>query len=399
MLKFRGVQKKSGISLGVVVLFVAMSSSACRTTGEGVATVDKERGEVSLYSTNDKRSALGGLDKKSVVQNSEEALKASLRKNRKDVSKILALAEIQVAQSKLEEAEKNCKRALRLDLKNQDARKILAEIAMRRGNYDLASIFLTSIGGVSSKDSSVLNMLALIELQRSNNSGAMALLKKAINVNGNDLAARMNMGVLMLKYRQLGSAAVQFERVLKVMPDHADAKLHLAIIMNTRGKYKVAEEMYDDVLSADDKNPLALYNIAVLKKQTDEYDDALDSLKVYLKTTRGKATDTDQVFALIDDIQKYKASKGETVSDDDIQAMAAQMNAPQIEEKVAKAGVEQTKDKPKERVANKSAASKTEKSVEVAPAKKKNTLDIPEDIGPDAQALDEVSELEDELAH
>ena len=52
-------------------------------------------------------------------------------------------------------------------------------------------------------------------------------------------------------------------------------------------------------------------------------DDALDHLKLYVKNTHSKASDNDQVFALIGSIQRQQAAKGEKVSDEDLQSMVA----------------------------------------------------------------------------
>ena len=143
--------------------------------------------------------------------------------------------------------------------------------------------------------------------------------------------------VLLLKYRQLDQAAVEFERVLKSVPTHSDAKIHLAIIKSARGQRDEAESMYKQVLELDDQNPLALYNLAVLQKETGHYAEALTNLKTYLRGTRGKSNDTEQVLALIDGIQHQQASRGEKLSDDDIESMAvAARNIPATSQPTAK---------------------------------------------------------------
>jgi Tfp pilus assembly protein PilF len=378
----------------------AFAAAGCQTTNPSVANVDKVKGEVSLYSTGDARSSLADPTKLASVKKTEQALKEHLRTHRTDVEAMLALAQVQVAGGDLEAAEKNCFTALRHDLKNRDARKILAEIAIRRKNYDLASIFLTGAGGEAAKDSSILNMMALVELARNDNSGAMALFKKAIQINANDLAARMNLGVLLLKYRQLAQASVEFERVLKAVPNHSDAKLHLAIIMATRGQNDEAKKLLEDVLGQDEKNPLALYNLAVLLRDTQQYDDAMDRLKEYMKSERGKPTDNDQVFALIDDVQKNQAAKGD-LSDDEIEAMAAEMGKAQqhdgAPQQVAKAGA----GAPAQAPADDAGAAETAATATAAakPAAQPAADAVSADEPDDAEAAEELQDLEKELSH
>ena len=308
-----------------VAIGIVFSSAGCQTSSERIATYDRTRGAVALQTTSDQRSAMQALANDSTIQQTEIELRKALQQTPNDLDIVINLAKLQVAQNKLDDATKACQHALRHDLQNKEARKVLAQIAIRRGQYDKASIFLGSLGGATQKDSTILNMQALIELERGDNSAAMALFKQAIKVNPNDLAARMNIGVLLLKYRQLGPAAVQFERVVQVMPSHRDAKLHLAIAKAAQGQVGKSRSLLEDVLAHDEQNPLALYNLAVVEGQTKDYDDALDRLKVYLKSPRGNAKDSNQVFALVDSIQKRQASEGEAVSDQDIQAMAAAM--------------------------------------------------------------------------
>ena len=314
-------------SLGIVaaVAGLALVNSACKTTTPA-AQVDKVRGEITLPSSGDVRTALPEASKQSDVRRSTTALTRKVSGKSAEAQDLLDLAQLQILQGDLDAADASAKRVLRMDTKNREARKTLAQVALRRGQIDLAEIFLNAVGGVDTKDSSVLNMLAMIELKRQNNARATALFKRALQVNPNDIAVRMNLGVMYLKYRQLGPAAVQFERVVKAAPNHQDANLHLAIIASARGEYDKAETIYKSILREKKDNPLALYNLAVLQKREGNYDDAIDNLKVYLRTAQGQSGSTDEVFALIDSINKEKAAKGEEVSDREIQALAAKMS-------------------------------------------------------------------------
>lgn len=301
-----------------------MLLAGCKTSAPSTR-VTAHNQAVEVHSTADRRSAMTDPKQDSTVTGSVRTLTSDTKKNPKDVSALLNLAQLQLAQGKFNEADETAKRALRHDLKNREAKKILAAVAIREQKYDLAEIILNGIGGARNKDSQVLNMLAMIALQRNQNAEALNLFKTAMKLDPSDIAVRMNLGVMYLKYRQLGEASVQFERVLKIMPEHIDAKLHLAIVRASRGQHDVAVAMYNDVLARKKNNPLALFNLAVAQKSKEEYDDAIDNLKAYLKTGYARSSDNDQVFALIDSIQTEKAAKGEKVSDDEIQALAAKL--------------------------------------------------------------------------
>jgi tetratricopeptide (TPR) repeat protein len=135
----------------------------------------------------------------------------------------------------------------------------------------------------------------------------------------------MNMGVLYLKNRLLAQASTQFERVLKVAPNHQDARLHLAIIDATRGKNKEAIETYKSILTQDATNQLVLFNLAAAQKNVGQFDEAVENLKKFIKISPETSENTNQAFAMIDDINNLKLAKGEKVSDEDLVALAQEL--------------------------------------------------------------------------
>ena len=147
---------KTILTFGAVLVL----ATGCKTT-ERVSRVDKNKGEVVVFSTDDKRSVIAEGANSRVYENVGEKLEAKIKESPRDVQSHLALASLLLAQNKLDEAEVHCKTALRYDLKNVDAKKIFAQIAFRRGNYDLTGIVLSSIETAVSKDSQMLNLLAL----------------------------------------------------------------------------------------------------------------------------------------------------------------------------------------------------------------------------------------------
>jgi len=302
------------------VLFVA-----CQTLETGGKVVDSNRKEVIISSNGDDRSALPQGRKDTSLTKARERLEAHVKTSPKDLKALLSLAELQLAQDNLAEAEMTSRRVLLLDVKNQDARRVLAQIAIRRNNYDMAMIFLTALGGEQSKESSVLNMLGLVAFNRQDNGEAMRLWKQALNLNPGDISVRMNMGVLYLKNRLLAQASTQFERVLKVAPNHQDARLHLAIIDATRGKNKEAIETYKSILTQDATNQLVLFNLAAAQKNVGQFDEAVENLKKFIKISPETSENTNQAFAMIDDINNLKLAKGEKVSDEDLVALAQEL--------------------------------------------------------------------------
>lgn len=309
-------------SLSMVAIWGLVS---CQTAHTGGKLVDRSRNEIVISSPSDQRSALPEASKDPSLTKAREHLQESVEKDPKDQTALISLAQLQLAQDHFREAEETCQKVLRLDVKNQEARKVLAQSAIRQGNYDMAMIFLTAVDGEQSKDSNVLNMLALVSLSRGDSGNAMRLWKQALTLNSNDISVRMNMGVMYLKYRLISQASAQFERVLKVAPNHQDAKLHLAIVNASRGDHEKSIETYKELLSKDKDNPLALYNLAVSEKALAQYDDALDTLKTYIRASPEKSAHTDRAFALIEEINTIKQSQGGKMSDSDIQSLASDL--------------------------------------------------------------------------
>jgi tetratricopeptide (TPR) repeat protein len=307
-------------------LMTALAVASCRTLETGGKIVDKGRNEVVISSAGNQQTAMPDGRKDTSITAARERLEAMVKEKPKDVPALLGLAQLQLAQDRFADAEATSRRVLLLDVKNQEARKVLAQISIRTENYDMALIFLTALGGEASTDSSVHNMLGLIALANGDNGEAMRIWKNSLNLNAGDISVRMNMGVLYLKYRLLSQARAQFERILKVAPNHQDAQLHLAIIDASRGKNVEAMTTYQAILAKDDSNQLALFNMAVAQKNLNLYDDAVATMKRYIKVSPEKSSKTDQAFAMIDEINSNRAAKGEKISDEDLQSLAQELS-------------------------------------------------------------------------
>lgn len=390
----RGTKKIMSVLGTTLLMFMFFG---CQTTKDGMVKVNKDRGELTFYSAGDDRTATPDPRTYVPLKETEKVLNQNLAKNGNDITSLLGLAQVAIIQDKLDVAENYCKAALRKDLKNPEAKKTLAEIALRRGNPTLASIILNGVGGVESKDSQVLNMLAIVEYEKGNNAASYALFQKALEMNANDIAVRMNLGVLHLKYRQLQAAAVQFERVLKTVPGQKDAELHLAIIKAARGQISEAENIYDRILSEKKFNPLALYNYAVLQAKSTRYHDALEVIKTYL-STKPTAAEANEAFALIDEIQRQQAARGEKIkiSDDEIKSLAAKVQKQNDEKERQKVASKTAAEQPKTPKAS-TASTTTTSSSSAKATKKTESKPQPTPKKKKAASDDSIEALEREL--
>ena len=316
-----------GELMKVVTLFLVLVLFGCQTTKSKISRVDKDRKQLTLYSTKSTPTAMPDPKQDRSIKTTIKTLENHIAKNPKDKNAYLGLAKLHLVTENFRGAKKNASRALELDLKSVEAKKILAQTAYRNKNYNLASIIIDNLGGVKSKDSEIVNLLALIAIQNDKTSQAKALFNEAIRINPRDLAARMNLGILLMNHYQVKEAGIEFERVLRVFPEHLDAMMYTAVVESAAGKHEDAEKKFKKVLKENPSNPIALYNSAVLYKRMQKYDKALVNVRKYLKTPLAKRSSVDGAFAMIDEIKDAKARSGKSpITDEEVQKLADQLD-------------------------------------------------------------------------
>ncbi len=299
-------------------------ATGCKTLAP-VAAVDQSRNEVVFVITSDTRTAAPELAQDRGVKDAKTALTERVKANPLDGEALIDLARLALVSGNPADAESYAKRALRADTKNSEARKILAMVALKRNQLDLAEVFLNALGGMQSKDSSVLNLVGQLRLARGKNLLAAEAFRRALELNPNDIATRMNLGVLYLKHRQYNQAGVQFERVLAVMPKHDDARVHMAMVQARRGKTKEALEALNAAHARNPASELVLFNLASVERSAGQLENARKHLKQFQAMNKGKSEESEQVAAMLEDIQRQQVAEGNKVSDSDILKLAAKI--------------------------------------------------------------------------
>lgn len=319
--------KTSRIQLALVTSSMGIASlivTGCKTLAP-VAAVDQSKNEVVFVTTSDPRTAAPELAQDRGVKDAKVALTERVKANSLDGEALIDLARLALVSGNVVDAESFAKRALRADTKNPEARKILAMVALKRNQLDLAEVFLNALGGFQSKDSAVLNLTGQLRLARGKNLLAAEAFRRALELNPNDIATRMNLGVLYLKHRQYNQAGVQFERVLAVMPKHDDARVHLAMVHAHRGKTKEALEALNAAYARNPSSELVLFNLASVERSAGHLENARKHLKQFQALDKGKTEETEQVAAMLEDIQRQQVAEGNKVSDSDILKLAAKI--------------------------------------------------------------------------
>jgi Tfp pilus assembly protein PilF len=312
-------------------LLLTLGTQSCRSSLS--VEVDSDNQELALFSSDDSQSLIKLESSSSKMILAEKRISNKVKKlgyqTEEGRKAALNLAQILLIKGDLNKSEKTVRRVLIRDLNNKDAKIILADVFYRRDLVKMSKMILDSIDGSASLDSRVLNLLGLIELNKGDNHAALLLFKKALKNNPNDLAVRMNLGLSFLQYRQLKEAAVQFERVLAVMPEHPDANLHMATIYAVRGQWKKSVDIYEDVLSSNSSNSVALYNYASLLYDKKKYSRGLDVLNRYIDTIAIDNSNSKNRFEALALAQKFKSgisSQNSGLSSSRLIALAKQVS-------------------------------------------------------------------------
>lgn len=287
----------------LVTMPLALILASCFTTSS-----TKEQGEWLFYAEQpDGLQAVAADD----LDHQIELANKRLAKNPTEATAYFNLSQLYLIKKDVVAAEKSCRQGLRYDLKSVLAKKILAQVFYHKHQLGMARIILATLSDADAQDSRVLNLKGLMALEDGNMDESVALLKQATVLNPNDIAAMMNLGILYFEYRQIAASAAQFEKILAINANDLAAKFHLATCYSVLGKVDEAEHLFEQVLSKDNHHAQTLYNLAFAHQKLLQPAAALDDLKAYLATEKGKKSDQEDVLALMNDLYAEIDKKGE----------------------------------------------------------------------------------------
>jgi tetratricopeptide (TPR) repeat protein len=294
---------KSVLLKSVLMIGVAVQTTSCLTTASGDG-----KGDWLFYAW--QPDGLQSLPASDIDAQIESANKRISEKPN-DAAAYLNLAQLYLIKKDLDNAEKFCREGLRYDLKSVLAKKILAQIFYHKHQLPMAKIILATLSEEEANDSRVLNLKGLMALEEGNNDAAVALLKQATQLNPKDVAAMMNLGILYFQYRQVEAGAAQFESILSQQPNDLAAKFHLATCYSVLGKADAAAKLYKEVLSQEKQHAQTHYNLAFAHQKLLAPSAALDDLKAYLATDKGKKADQEEVIAFMNDLYSEISKEAE----------------------------------------------------------------------------------------
>ena len=96
--------------------------------------------------------------------------------------------------------------------------------------------------------------------------------------------ASMNIGAIALNYRDYEAALEAFDTALATDADNIEGQLSRGVALRGLDRYDEAEQAYNGVLGADERNLAAIYNLGVLNQEyRQDYQAALDNFETYMR--------------------------------------------------------------------------------------------------------------------
>ena len=99
-------------------------------------------------------------------------------------------------------------------------------------------------------------------------------LKEAVDKNPSDTLAMRNYADLLSASHKMNEAIPYYEKIIEINPKRADIYFSLALIYYNKQDFVKCEELNNKVLSFDQKNQMALYNLGAIAATQGKMDKA-----------------------------------------------------------------------------------------------------------------------------
>ena len=107
---------------------------------------------------------------------------------------------------------------------------------------------------------------------------AEQILKKVCGLNPSFAAAHKDLGVIYLNKRLFDYAKDEFEKAYELAPDNYSVVVEYANYLHSTSQFEKADEMYQNAISIDDKNPTALAFSALNKTHLKQFELAKEQI-------------------------------------------------------------------------------------------------------------------------
>jgi tetratricopeptide (TPR) repeat protein len=318
------------LKITTVVTLIA-NFTACKTLSPS-ELIQPDQPQLSALTTSQQVSLLNSPSRNQEIHETQVNLEELKIPANRLYEKYINLAQLHLMQGGLEKAYSTTQQALAIRPQAENARLLQAQILFRQNKIDLAELVLLRMEAKMNQEPEAQNLMALIKLKQKKPSEALQFFKRSLDLAPDLVSTRMNLGALYLTYRQINAAATQFERVLKLQPNNFDARLHLAVARQALGAGSYAVETYEEILEDHPEHPVALFNLAMIKSEQDQYLMAIKLLKAYLRTDVAKVGNNKKIFQFIHQFERNERAASQINSDEDIQKLADTVSKNEVEE-------------------------------------------------------------------
>ncbi len=201
---------------------------------------------------------------------------------------------------------------LRKDPKNASVYRNLSALYYAQSNYGMSQLTAKKALELNDGDPGVYNNMGVTYLLQGDEPAAVEKFKTALKIDSANFEANMNLGYTALNSGDYTLALTSFTAATGSNPASLDAKLGLAV--STRGikDFKLAGQLYDEIIEADPQGEAAYYNAATLhEKYTKDFARAQKYLQAYIDAHAGEISPTHEVFALMERVNQAKAAEDE----------------------------------------------------------------------------------------
>lgn len=206
-------------------------------------------------------------------ENDRPEVKSSSEPARTEVDSRDLKALFEAKSSKSEEAlVRAASRILGIDSKNKFALNALGVHYFEQGKYGLSRLILSRALKDHEQEPALHNNLGIVYLAENKQRLALASFRRALELKSDYKLAAGNLGSIFLEYKD-------FERALKPLesgyratraelksgtPYAMEVANNYAIALTGAGKFKEAQEIYEEIISGSSKNAVVLLNYAIL---------------------------------------------------------------------------------------------------------------------------------------
>lgn len=196
------------------------------------------------------------------VRGARQDMQAAVDAAPNTVEPYFGLANVALAENKLDEAARIYERILQIDATNFNALSSLVNVYARLNRLNDAHARVDQALQQQPNSAPLHYLKAQAYGFERNAQAAESELRRALELDANYLPAYFSLGALYVNMNQQDRAIAEFRKVTERRPDNAMAYTLIGMLEDSRRNYDAATEAYRKALQADPNNVIAANNLA-----------------------------------------------------------------------------------------------------------------------------------------